>query len=385
MSDTQWLLIVVAVIYLTDCVSWAGADYVAFVACFRPRWRWMVPRLWVGNGRWGPVWHFPLPPLGQWFLCQLWPVSLSPDGVFSDTSHALGRDMYPQRPGRFVALSDVREVQTSGRELHVNGERLATTASEASANQLAQLIGDLVKLPEEKRPAAIARALDARLHVAAVRSRLAEYSSRAAPVRYLCNNLFVWVFIVVPLMSWALGWLRTWPSLLAGLLFLIGMIVWRFLRAHAALFPEMKGQRREKAAMMILNPLGAIRAHDALARDALAEFHPLAVASVLCPAEEYRRLAMTLLVDLQHPLQPLFAGADPPARAAGEWFRQVEQEAVRRLFTSTGIDAAEILAPDPPLDESCRTYCPRCRCQFVLSEGQCANCGGIPLVPFART
>jgi hypothetical protein len=378
-------LIVVAVIYLTDCVSWAGADTIAFVARFRLRWRPMVPRLWVGNGKWGPVWHLPLPPLGRWFLSQLWPISVSPQGIYSDTSHTLGRDVYPQRPNRYMTFSDVREVQTLGRELHINGRRFAATASEASARQLAELIGGLVQLPESERSAAIAGALDARMNTDAVGKRLAEHDGHAARLRILCNYLFVWVFVVVPLMSWTFGWLRTWPSLLAGGLFLIGLIAWRFVQSHAALFPEMKGPRREKAAMMVLNPLAAIRAHDALARDALAAFHPLAVASVLCSADEYRRLAQMLLVDLHHPLEPLFADADAQAREVGHWFHMANRTATSRLIESTRLDAAELLAPDPPLDATCRAYCPHCRCQFVIPEGLCVNCGGIPLEPFART
>jgi hypothetical protein len=332
----------------------------------------------------GPIWHFPLPPLGNWFLSELWPVSISPTGVFADSTHSLGRDHYPPRPGAYVAFADIRGVEADGRELIVNGHKMATTASETSACRLVRLIESLAKLPKPDRSATIGCALEARFDAAAVRRRIAEHGRVASPLRRLTNGLFLWIFVFVPLVAWPVGWLRTWPYLLAGGVFFVLLVVRSFLQSYAALFPNGNGRRGEKAAMMVLNPLAAIRAHDELSRDVLAEFHPLAAAHVLCSADDYRQLARAMLVDLRHPLQPVFPDAQGPARDTGEWFRRAQLEAVSNFVESTGLDPAELLAPDPQLDATCRTYCPRCRCQFVLDEGCCLNCGGIALLPLRK-
>ncbi len=88
MTDSQMLLLVVALIYFSECASWANLHCVAFVSWTGGRWRWTRPGKWFGNRSGGLVLKPLFPPLGTSFLCQLWPLSISPRGVFSNVSHA---------------------------------------------------------------------------------------------------------------------------------------------------------------------------------------------------------------------------------------------------------------------------------------------------------
>ena len=133
-------------------------------------------------------------------------------------------------------------------------------------------------------------------------------------------------------------------------------------------------------AVMLLNPLSSIRAHDLLARHLFALYHPLAVAHVLCETEIFAELARRLLLDLRHPIEPTCPDGLAEADQVEKWYRARTLAALEEFVDATGVSVDRLLAPEPPLDESCRSYCPRCRCQYVMGQGHCASCGDIPLL-----
>ena len=57
---------------------------------------------------------------------------------------------------------------------------------------------------------------------------------------------------------------------------------------------------------------------------------------------------------------------------------------VQRLLREGGGKLSDDIPP-APADETSRAYCPRCLAQFTTTSGTCADCGGVPLVPFTRT
>ncbi|MBI3874586.1 MAG: hypothetical protein HY300_01170 [Verrucomicrobia bacterium] len=54
-----------------------------------------------------------------------------------------------------------------------------------------------------------------------------------------------------------------------------------------------------------------------------------------------------------------------------------------KFLRDEGLKPEELLAPPAPGDPGNRSYCPRCRAQFVTADGACADCGGRKLEPFA--
>jgi hypothetical protein len=57
---------------------------------------------------------------------------------------------------------------------------------------------------------------------------------------------------------------------------------------------------------------------------------------------------------------------------------------MEQFLKQNGIQPEELCRPPAPTDESCRAFCPRCGAQFTTAKGNCADCGGLALVAFAK-
>src|SRR6266542_6246636 len=81
MSDSELLLLVLGLIYLTECAGWLRRGSVGFL--YWRTWRLVHPGTIFGNARGGFTMANPLPPLGCAVIAHQWPVSLSPRGVLA--------------------------------------------------------------------------------------------------------------------------------------------------------------------------------------------------------------------------------------------------------------------------------------------------------------
>jgi hypothetical protein len=296
-------------------------------------------------------------------------------------SHALERDWRPEQPDRFLPWDEVESVSTVGKVVHVNGAPLVRVGSPQVALRIEALIGRLKKKPESKREAVIERALADALDHEAAAARLATLRRHSLSLRIWCTGLFALIFVLGPLAVWRRGWVATWLPLLGSLVLLVVGCVVLFWWAHRKVYPEAKGERRLHMLVMLLNPLAAIRAHDGLSRQLLWDFHPLAAARAVGDGPVLEDLARKLLLDLHHPLQPICEGVSEEAVETEAWFRAKNRAALDDYVEGAEVDLPALLAPAPPLDETCRVYCPRCECQFVRDEPTCGNCG-VPLQKF---
>jgi hypothetical protein len=189
------------------------------------------------------------------------------------------------------------------------------------------------------------------------------------------NALAVLLFAVVPAMFHVPFLAARWFWIL-----LVTVAVWLlatldFVYAHRGLYPGLK--RRRHVAIMALSPLGALRARDVVARDALARFHPLAAARALLDAERFEQFARKALAEARFPVP----AASP--RAGEEGWRVLLAEEIERFLRHEGLDPQALLAPPPREGPESLAYCERCRSQYTLREGTCHACGGRALRAYA--
>lgn len=85
-TDGQTLLLILALLYLTECLIWVKKHSIAFVSPWGRRWRVATPISWLGNANGAMLILNPLPPPGRIFLSHLLPISISPAGVCAFTS-----------------------------------------------------------------------------------------------------------------------------------------------------------------------------------------------------------------------------------------------------------------------------------------------------------
>jgi hypothetical protein len=133
---------------------------------------------------------------------------------------------------------------------------------------------------------------------------------------------------------------------------------------------------------MSLSPPVAMRALDALSRDLLAEFHPLAVARVILAEDEFRAFAARVLRDAHHPLPAGREGAEPEVVAAAESWRMRSVAALERFVRKQGVPDQDWSAPPAREGDDCTTFCPRCLQQFTIPAGTCARCWDLELCAF---
>src|ERR1044071_3689608 len=147
MTDGQTLLLILIMVYLSDCLIWVKRESVAFVSTWGGRWRLTVPPSWLRNSNGGILFLNPLPPAGRVFLSHLSPISISPSGICAYNLQTLPSEARsPSQTGQFLPFSKVSSSKTDGVYLLVNGERFAKCVTARQARTLAKLITEMTEV-----------------------------------------------------------------------------------------------------------------------------------------------------------------------------------------------------------------------------------------------
>src|SRR5215211_4752837 len=201
MSEAQTLLLILILLYLTECLIWVKRESVAFVASLGGRWRLTVPPSWLGNANGGILFLNPLPPAGRVFLSHLSPISISPSGICAYNLQTLPSEARsPSHTGRFLPFSKVTRSTTDGVYLFVNDERFAKCATARQARTLAKLIGEMAKASAAKRERLARNWISKQFAMDKAAARLAEGNAVIQPMRELSLILFLLLFVVTPVL-----------------------------------------------------------------------------------------------------------------------------------------------------------------------------------------
>jgi hypothetical protein len=379
MRDAELLYIILAAIYLIECAKWLPPDVVVF-RLLAGRWRVGYPGGMLGNAHGGFIVAPPWPPAGRLLMSEPWTVSVSPEGCYgyvSTSTNPLGR---PLQSGQYWPWDEVRTIEHSGKDVLVNGARLSKAASSEAAKSLATHLGQWRKLSAAQRGGEIRSALAQTLDRRAARDRFEEMEARVRWLQHFATLLFFSLFGGGALLVWSAYW-RAWPWLLSVLLASIVLVLWQFWRAHRIVYPERRGERLKLFALLLVSPPAAARAPDLIAMRRLAAFHPLAVAEIVLERHAFEDFARQMLLDCRCPRLPEPAGQSPEAQHTELWFRELQSELLAVLAVDAGLELPKLLASPEPESADCKSYCPRCRNQYVVDQGGCATCGGIELLP----
>jgi len=380
MTDAAGLLLVLAVLYLGDCLVLVHRHGTLFSAPFCGTFRWRLPSGHLGNQQFGLCGLNPLPPLGSVFLAHPWPVSLSEEGVCAFTSQTLGDTGRPRQSGTAVLYNDIGSIRAEGKTLLVDDRFFVKCRSTRAARNLAETVRTIKEASPGDRGNLLDQRLDRFIQVGAPAEAASLFSRNTATLRNLCNLYWILVFVIGPLFVKFTNTGFALPRLAAaGILLHIAVLAF-FYRAHKCLIPGERGQRLEELFKMGLCPPLALRACDAVSLHLLDRFHPLAVATALCSRNEAGAFAARLLRDLQHPVPVDLPPGDAVRIEAG--YRKRLMATVIRFLRNYGFDPDAMLAPPKPEDEDQITFCPRCRKPYTLTEGRCDDCYGVPLQRF---
>jgi hypothetical protein len=380
MSEGQTLLLILILLYLTECLIWVKRESVAFVSRMGGRWRLTVPPSWLGNANGGILFLNPLPPAGRVFLSHLSPISISPSGICAYNLQTLPSEARsPGQTGHFLPFNKITRSTTDGVYLLVNDERFAKCATARQARTLVTLIGEMAKASAAKRERLARNWISKQFAVDDAAARLREGNAIIKPMRALSLILFLFLFVVTPVLVSSFGLLRLITPVAAVMVMLAVLIGILFYRAHKQLFPAESSERFENLVKMILCPPVSIRAPDIITRNLLAEYSPIVVASLLTGSNE-QQFVRAFILDLQHPLK--HEVSDETAEKTIAWTAAEQLNiCLDRVKAGDYLKPEDLLAPAQREGNSI-SYCPRCRCQFVVSAVECPDCPGVALVDF---
>jgi len=335
LSPLEELYLVLAALYLVDCLHWVRRDARVFVVRWK-RFSMQAGGALFGNDSFGLNLAWPLPPLGTLYVCD----------------------------APLAQLPELGELRADGRRLLAGRSEIARASSPRQAALWAEELG-------QHAPSALERRERERYDTRAIAERRAAADSARARVLPFALAQFVLCFVLAPLAIEQIGLVPLLPWLLGALLAvqLAGLVA--FARAHARFAPEARGERRGELAAIALSPPGLMRAADLFTRDLFAGRATLAVASVLLERADFEREAGRQLREARHP-----AHATPEA--------QSRLRALERFLREQQLDPDHLDAPPERLGEDCRAYCPRCQMQYVNAAFACERCSGLALVAFAR-
>jgi hypothetical protein len=144
MTDFQLLVLILSLIYLSDCCLWVRRGSVVFRSIGTGRYTVVHPsRLW-GNDRGGAgVPQSAAPIFGSCFVCHTWPVSLTPLAMYSFVAQCTDPAGRATQRRSFFRFSDVRGIWQSDCNVMVNGEPFLKLPDETRASYYAKILTEL--------------------------------------------------------------------------------------------------------------------------------------------------------------------------------------------------------------------------------------------------
>ena len=354
------LFFIVLVIYVIQCICWTSPRSTTFTLNLR------------GHGkrkRQGIVWNAldaagvlanPFPPLTPLLAVQ-WP-------AFEFTADSI---QFTGKEGEAVSVPwEKVQLSHSETKLLCNGS-LAFKGSETQVLQYVELMGRLQKGGRAQREQIIQDWMRKMMSTETASRRLRIFVRRSRWLRIMANLQFVFLFLLAPLAFAELGTGIVWRLILMLAVISIAITI-DFWMLHKKLFPKAGDHRFKSGLVIVFSPVAAMRACDALARDLLSGYHPVAVGAVVLPVEDFQD----------------FAGEQLRLCRFGDYFDQHYQAALRKQMERTikqqKVDLEDLMQA-PQAQSGCIVYCPRCLSQFTKEREECSDCGYEGLTSFEGT
>jgi len=379
MNDVQLLFIVLALIYGYECACWVGRESSVFRTWLGSRWQIVHPGSLVSNQSGGFILAPPLPPFGTLLMTTEGSLLLSPKAV--GLGQVFDSGAPPAVTGRCFLWDKINTIEVRGKKVFLNHELALKAASPVLAASIGETLREIHQAKPGEREGLIQQHLRRSFETSAINERLRNFKTGTRRIRVATNALFCDLFVLSPALIGMFGFHKCWLLLVILAFGLTSIIAVLFHRAHKALFLKAEDERFTHFIIILLSPATAIRALDVLSVPLLATYHPLAVASVLCSKRHFIEQAESWVRQSRYAVRPGNRSEEPIARETERYWCALREKTFENFLRKNGIDSEQLIEPPMPVDETCRSYCPRCRAQFTRLDGSCGDCGGRSLMP----
>jgi hypothetical protein len=273
----------------------------------------------------------------------------------------------------FLPWDSLQDVRGEGTAVKGAGRVLFRARSPRAARALAAELARLRGAAKGAWEAELARGLEARCDVAAVRARWTRVRLPAQLAAAFGTLEALVLFGALPALA-LLGaeaerWERVFALLLASHLGAVMAAAWALARSGAS-----ASDITSALGTLFFFPPYAARAGVHALRDALSDFEPLAVAAVLLPRAGFLRCARRELVRTGE-------SRDATRHLGLAPYWDARRRALERLLAAAGTSTREVLAPPEPLPDVA-AWCPLCLTEYRAGFAKCADCG-VALAPAA--
>jgi len=353
---------------------------VAFVSFTGKYWQIFLSNKYFGNDKGGFSIANPLPPLGTVFFCSLLPVSFSNTHICSQISQTLINDIKIEKDAKLIKYDEIKSVSVIDKDVFINWEMFVKCCASTQAIFIKDILLKLILLKDEQLENEIKIIIQETFDIETAKQKIEAYNSKSYMLRACCNLLFIYIFLIVPLLIYFYGTIKLFVSLLIIMYLLSISVSVIFYSIHKIFYPTEKGERMVDVVKMVIFPPTAIRAHDFISLNLLINYHPLTVAKILCDTINFSCFSKNVLIDLKYSLVNNFENEQ--TTLINKWHKHNLRKHVDAFLYNNNVDVRNLLAAPLQENPSCKSYCPRCEAQYTLQQGSCSTCGSIALIPF---
>lgn len=364
-SGTAFFL-VFAALYLLESVTLCSGSAVVFYHGLTGAVKYRLSKNLPQFGKWRLFMAPPFFPSAPPSLTGSMPLLFSHKGFFSANGNSAG-----EADRLYYGFDMVQRVGVSHNAVTVNGKVFCSTHSGQEAEWWKEKLLCVARADSGNREPEALRILDEMFNFKQVEEFLVTAGRGTFMLRAIVNCLFVYCFLIVPVVSWILSVAVSWILLLGPFLVMASAAVAVFVYSYKKVFPS-GGVPWGKVVSMILYTPALLRCMDIINKTSLSVFHPAAVARVFNNRDMLRDL---LSYYYREYTMAEIQQADAQESEVISWYRKHAAERVMAAAEESNITRDELLAPPERKDEEIRTYCPLCHEQYVLDRGTCSECG----------
>lgn len=373
LSDTELILIVVGVFYLSECILWLPEMAVAFSSTFG-KLRIANSPVFLRRANSQAALLSPFP----WSHCVVAedsPLAISPDGISILTG--------PQA-GKFISLNLLKSIVADKNFLRLDQAtvRFATVSAARHFSAFLQTIQDT---PQAERESAIKANAQSRHSLPDLAARLETVERSTSSQRAISTFMFLWIFGYGPFLYYTV---EPQPGLLVryfaplGIVWLLGIVL--FALARFKLFSLPYSEHAGQIATMFFSPAAVMRAAQSITREAFSDFDPSTVAVSCLHPNQLEEFLSKRLRNLKYPFVADFPDASEEFRETCLWHSQLQLSLLQEMLAAENIDVDQLLKP-PEVDYGALSWCLRCLAQYTHAEGVCSNCPDLNLQVFENS
>lgn len=267
-----------------------------------------------------------------------------------------------------MVVIDIREKTT----VRINAKDFIVAPSASAALRGKRELDEVRNADDKKRPALIRALVERTLDPKVVEAVAKKDKSVLYPLALATTLHSLCVIAVVTFLVF--GYVDHWKRLVGALAVTWVYGIFRFYRAHKALRPDARGERRMRTFMYCLSPVGLIKACDFITKERLADVHWLGALRALGTERQSQDALRGVKRELDHPSNRTWISDEPAAKTAQTEFRAVVSGVLEPLVKT------ETSAKD---DEGIVVRCPSCGAAYTKLVAKCFDCGAIIPPPSA--